>query len=102
MAWFTGNSKGSPHPVGGKNANAFGLHDMTGNVWEWVEDCYNPSYQGAPADGSTWTSRDCRRGNRRGGSWDSEPRISRAANRYWDEPTDRMGFYGFRPAKTLP
>ena len=102
VAWFTGNSKGSPHPVGGKNANAFGLHDMTGNVWEWVEDCYNPSYQGAPADGSTWTSRDCRRGNRRGGSWDSEPRISRAANRYWDEPTDRMGFYGFRPAKTLP
>ena len=102
IAWYTENSKGTPHPVGGKRPNAFGLHDMTGNVWEWVEDCYGTSYDGAPADGGPWTPRECRRGLRRGGSWDSEPRISRASNRYWDEPSDRFSFYGFRPARTLP
>ena len=56
-------------PVGSFSANAWGLHDLHGNVWEWVQDCSNDSYVGAPTDGSAWTSGDCGRRVIRGGSW---------------------------------
>ena len=46
-------------PVGSFAADRFGLHDMIGNVWKWVQDCYHPNYNGAPTDGSTWTGGDC-------------------------------------------
>ena len=55
--------------VGSYEINAFGLHDMHGNVWEWVEDCWNDSYQGAPTGGEGWTSGDCAKRVLRGGSW---------------------------------
>ena len=57
-------------PMGSFSANAFGLHDVMGNVWEWVEDCWHESYAGAPADGGAWTvGGDCERRVLRGGSW---------------------------------
>ena len=56
-------------PVGSFSANAWGLHDLHGNVWEWVQDCSNDSYVGAPTDGSAWTSGDCGLRVIRGGSW---------------------------------
>ena len=88
-------------PVGSFAANAFGLHDMHGNVWEWVGDCWNGSYAGAPSDGSVWESGDCGRRALRGGSWGSTPRNLRAAYRYGDGMGDRHGRNGFRVARTL-
>ena len=68
-------------PVGRYEENGFGLHDVLGNVWEWVEDCWNGSYAGAPSDGSAWGSGDCDRRVLRGGSWDYFPRYLRSALR---------------------
>jgi formylglycine-generating enzyme required for sulfatase activity len=82
-------------------ANAFGLHDMIGNAWEWTEDCGNSSYSGAPTDGSAWTRGDCSSRVLRGGSWSSYPRNLRAANRGGSPPSNRNGSGGFRLARTL-
>ena len=57
VGWFEGNSKGSTHPVGQKAPNAFGLYDMQGNVWEFVEDDWHPTFDEAPSDGSAWVDR---------------------------------------------
>ena len=68
-AWFLDNAGSQPHPVGTKPANRFGLFDMVGNVWQWTEDCYAGSYQGAPTDGTAaQASASCLRVDR-GGSW---------------------------------
>ena len=88
-------------PVGSFPANAFGLHDMHGNVWEWVLDCWNGSYRGAPGDGSAWLSGNCGQRVLRGGYWYSEPRSLRSANRRWDPPVSRRQYFGFRVARTL-
>ena len=88
-------------PVGSFDANTLGLHDVHGNVWEWVQDCWNDSYQGAPTDGSAWDSGDCGRRVLRGGSWLANPNYLQSALRS-PEPTDtRYMSYGFRVARTL-
>jgi formylglycine-generating enzyme required for sulfatase activity len=88
-------------PVGSFAANAFGLHDMAGNVWQWVEDCYHDDYYGAPTDGSPWTTRDCGRRVLRGGAWVSLPRFLRAAIRSRVTPGLRYYVGGFRLGRTL-
>jgi formylglycine-generating enzyme required for sulfatase activity len=80
--------------------NAFGLHDVHGNVWEWIEDCWNGSYVGAPANGSAWTSGNCDWRVLRGGSWNDYPWYLRSAHRSRFEPGFRFNF-GFRVARTL-
>ena len=89
-------------PVGSFKASAFSLHDMHGNVWEWVEDCYNDTYAGAPGNGDAWTTRDCSERVLRGGSWFDLPGCVRAAYRYWDRSDRRLIIGGFRVARTLP
>ena len=87
--------------VGGFSPNAFGLHDVHGNVWEWVEDCWNEDYTGAPSNGSSWESGDCSRRVLRGGSWNYGPRLLRSAYRDRYPAGDRGYFVGFRIARTL-
>ena len=91
-------------PVGSFSANAFGLHDMHGNVWEWVEDCWNGSYAGAPSDGSVWRGGDCSHRVLRGGSWfNGRSKYLRSAFRIRDSSGSRgmVSLYGFRVARTL-
>jgi formylglycine-generating enzyme required for sulfatase activity len=89
-------------PVGAYRANAFGLHDTLGNVWEWVEDCWHENYARAPRDGSTWTTGgDCGRRVVRGGSWDYLPRVLRSASRNRIVAGYRNDDVGFRVARTL-
>ena len=89
-------------PVGVFAANRFGLHDMHGNVWEWVEDCRHGSYNGAPRDGSAWTSGgNCARRVLRGGSWGGRPRNLRSAYRDGDGTDYRNSINGLRVARTL-
>ena len=91
----------STAPVGLFAANAWGLHDVHGNVWEWVQDCMHNSYQGAPGDGSAWTSGgNCRRRVLRGGSWSYVPWNLRAANRLRRADGYRSNVVGFRVART--
>ena len=90
-------------PVGRFKANAWGLHDVLGNLWEWTEDCWNDSYAGAPTDGSAWRSGDCSRSVLRGGSWLNPPRGLRSAERnreHISSDSDRSDV-GFRVARTL-
>ena len=88
-------------PVGSFAVNAWGLHDVHGNVWEWVEDCWHGNYEGAPGDGSAWTSSgDCSRRVLRGGSWFDLPRSLRAALRIRVDVGLRDDSVGFRVART--
>jgi formylglycine-generating enzyme required for sulfatase activity len=89
-------------PVGSFEPNAFGLYDMVGNADEWVEDCYNSDYSGAPTDGSAWTEGgDCKNRMARGGSWFNDTIILRSANRIWFSPDVRLSLLGFRVGRTL-
>jgi formylglycine-generating enzyme required for sulfatase activity len=88
-------------PVGSFKPNAFGLYDMAGNVWQWVQDCYHDDYRGAPADGSAWASLDCDRHVVRGGSWTFNPTGLRSANRSYDASDNRYASLGFRIGRSL-
>ena len=89
-------------PVGSFAANAFGLYDMHGNVREWVEDCLHDNYEGAPTDGSAWTTGcDEAWAVVRGGSWFYIPRLLRAANRFRYSPSNRLDNNGFRLVQDL-
>ena len=87
--------------AGSYSANAFGLFDVLGNVWEWTADCWHESYRGAPADGSPWHGGGCGRRVLRGGSWRLTPRLLRSAARTWAATEYRSADAGFRVARTL-
>jgi formylglycine-generating enzyme required for sulfatase activity len=94
-------------PVGSFPANAFGLYDMHGNVWQWLEDCYHLGYVGMPdtvrVRGMAWTSSCNEAGTRvlRGGSWIDDARVLRAAERGGSPPNMRNSYVGFRVARTI-
>ena len=87
--------------VGSLPRNGFGLHEMHGNVWEWVEDCYRDSYAGAPSDGSAVVANACNLRILRGGAWNYYPQLLRSAYRYATAPAVRMENAGFRVARAM-
>ncbi len=94
--------KKQPAPVGTFQNNPFGLTDVLGNAWEWMEDCWNETYTGAPADGSAWTTGTCELRVISGGSWTNHPWLLRSADRTRADQNKRANYIGFRVAKTLP
>jgi formylglycine-generating enzyme required for sulfatase activity len=100
-AWYKDNSEHTTHPVGGKKPNGFGLHDVHGNVWEWVEDRSHPSYAGAPSDGSAWTEGVTSDRMMRGGDFFFEPSFLRSGQRYMLPSNFRNYSVGFRVARDL-
>jgi formylglycine-generating enzyme required for sulfatase activity len=101
-AWFRDNSGQKTQPVAKRYANSFGLHDMHGNVWEWVEEPLHNNYNGAPSDGSAWLEGGIE-GSRilRGGSWADVPDNLRSAGRGRGATGYRVNHVGFRVARTL-
>ena len=81
--------------------NPFGLLHVHGNVWEWVEDCWNASLAGLPNDGAPRTTGDCSSRVIRGGAWSDEPKDLRSAKRSWEVEGERRAEIGFRVARTL-
>jgi formylglycine-generating enzyme required for sulfatase activity len=100
---FAKCSDGFAHasPVGSFEPNGFGLYDMVGNAWQFTEDCYHDSYNGAPSDGSAWTTGDCSRRTDRGGGWSVFPKNLRTSMRGKGSPEDRFTSTGIRVARTL-
>ncbi|HKQ79168.1 MAG TPA: SUMF1/EgtB/PvdO family nonheme iron enzyme [Blastocatellia bacterium] len=97
MAWRRDNSGSKTHPVGQKLPNAFGLHDMHGNVWEWCEDIWHEDYKQAPADGSAWLiGRHSSDRVVRGGSYQSDDDCCRSAYRLRNHLSTRNGSLGVR------
>jgi formylglycine-generating enzyme required for sulfatase activity len=73
---------------------------MSGNVWEWVQDCWNDNYAGAPTDGSSRETGQCEKRVLRGGAWNFVPNFSRASIRYYDNSTERDKDTGFRVVRS--
>jgi formylglycine-generating enzyme required for sulfatase activity len=88
-------------PVETFKPNPWGIYQVHGNVWEWVEDCRHLNYTGAPSDGSAWTEGDCTAHVLRGGSWSDDPIDLRVCYRSINYPVERYNNYGFRVARAL-
>ncbi|MBI1763908.1 MAG: formylglycine-generating enzyme family protein, partial [Acidobacteria bacterium] len=102
-AWFSSNSGNQTHTVGQKQRNQFGLYDMYGNVWEWVQDVWHDNYEGAPVNGSAWLSGgDSGRRVLRGGSWGYDADYCRSAFRVFNLPAivNDLGFRVVVSART--
>ena len=107
VAWYgaysnpKGTSSNSTHPVATKKPNGFGLYDMSGNVYEWVDDSYHPNYLNSPIDGSVWPGNGKER-VLRGSSWNGSSLDVRSAGRERSLPVYRDDDDGFRVARNLP
>jgi len=96
VAWFTDNSSSRTQPVGTKAPNELGIHDMSGNVWEWCRDWFDANYYGSsPVESPTGPSSGSYRGSR-GGSWNDTARGCRVSNRLFSTPEFRISYLGLR------
>ena len=98
----TGLYRAKTVPAGSLPANPWGLHEVHGNVWEWVQDCWHLNYEGAPKGGTAWEAGgDCTLRVVRGGGSDDRPEYLRSANRGWSATGGAIFVLGFRLARTL-
>ncbi len=93
-------------PVGSRKPNGLGLYDMSGNVGEWIEDCWHETYDDAPKDGSAWREEsggDCSYQMYRGGSWADSSGFLETTSRYWEPGPrpERDSTVGFRLAQDI-
>ena len=88
-------------PVQSFDPNPWGLYQVHGNVYDWVEDCWNDNYDGAPSDGSAWMSGNCDGHILRGGAYIRNAKTARSGARMWFGPSDRMIYMSVRVARTL-
>ncbi len=103
-AVYAAHSQNRTAPVGGKTPNGLGLHDTSGNVWEWVEDCWHKNYDDGPRDGSAWVEAEggnCEERVRRGGAWVNRPEFLRVSNRGRGPADYRDTVIGFRLAQDI-
>jgi formylglycine-generating enzyme required for sulfatase activity len=100
-AWYANGETSGPQAVGQKSPNAFGLYDMHGNVWEWVEDCFREGYAASQIDGSAWKSGNCSMRTIRGGSFRFGPYVLRSANRDQAGIDSKDDDRGFRIAREI-
>jgi formylglycine-generating enzyme required for sulfatase activity len=91
----------APPPAGSFIANPFGLYDMNGSVWEWVQDCWHSTYKGAPLDGSAWADANCQSRVIRGGSWREDGSYMLSTTRFKYDASVRQSQNGFRVARSL-
>lgn len=107
MTWFLDCDDGYSQtaPVGSYAPNLWGVHDMVGNVWEWVEDCWHPDFTGAPGDGSAWLDSgegaNCRKRVNRGGGWGNGLSALRLSNRDADPASNHSDGLGLRVALSV-
>ncbi len=99
--WYSDNSSRKTHPVGQKSPNSWGLHDMHGNVWEWVLDNWNENYIGAPSDGSKWENGSSSYKVGKGGGWGYSANFCRSASRDWYGVNDHGSYLGFRVLREI-
>jgi len=100
LAWYQSTSAGKSHHVGTKAPNGLGIHDMSGNVWEWVQDMYDSGYyRDSPRDNPKGPSSGTHRVGR-GGSWYNDASFCRSTSRYRYDPELRDDFLGFRIVRT--
>jgi formylglycine-generating enzyme required for sulfatase activity len=90
-----------PPPAGSFIANPFGLYDVNGSVWEWVQDCWHSTYKGAPPDGSAWADASCQSRVIRGGSWREDGSYMLSTTRFKYDASVRQSQNGFRVARSL-
>jgi len=95
-AWYSTNSGNKTHNVGQKKPNPWGLYDIHGNVWDWMQDEYHNSYNNAPTDESSWESGNSPIRVARGGNWNSSSSLCRSADRHYvdqDNSNNHLGFH---------
>ena len=101
LAWYGDNSDEKTHSVAQKKANGLGLYDMSGNVWEWTQDCWHDSYDGAPSNGQAWGRGACAQSVLRGGSWIGVAGGLSSTGRFRSSPDKGNRNFGFRVAQDL-
>jgi formylglycine-generating enzyme required for sulfatase activity len=99
--WHAGNSGNKTHVIGCKKPNPWGLYDINGNVWEWMQDEWHENYNGAPSDGSAWEDGNISNRVSRGCSWLCDTGFCRSADRFKRETESRLANLGFRLLREL-